>query len=92
MKILTDESTIICNKPYGIELVLGIKDEFINGANYVSGFCAFKNESRLSVVEVDYKINADPSKNATAYCTSTELKESESWFQKLKEWLSGFFG
>ena len=92
MNTLTDESNIILNKAYGVELVLGIKDEVINGANYVSEFCLSENESRLSIVEVDYEINPDPSKNATAYCTNELLEEERSWFQELKEWLSGFFG
>nr|WP_317200917.1 hypothetical protein [uncultured Psychrobacter sp.] len=92
MEALTSEPNISLDKPYGIELKLGIKDEVINGANYVSEFCVTEKNSRYKIVEVDYKINPDPTKNATDYCSNKEFKEEKSWFQELKEWLSGFFG
>ena len=91
MEALTSEPNISIDKPYWIELKLGIKDDFINGANYVSEFCVSENKSRLSIVEVDYKINPDPFENAAAYCTNELLEEERSWFQELKEWLSGLF-
>lgn len=91
MQALTSEPKISLDKPYGIELKLGIKDAFINSANYVSEFCVTEKNSRYKIVEVDYKINPDPTKNATNYCSNREFKEKKSWSQELKEWLSGFF-
>lgn len=92
MEALTNKPTISLNKPYWIELKLGVKNEFINGANYVSEFCLIEDKNGSSIVKVDYKINPNPSKNAIPYCSIKEFEESKSWLQELKEWLQGFFG
>lgn len=81
MEALTSEPIISLNKPYGVELKLGIKDEFINGANYVSEFCLIEDKNRSSIVKVDYKINPNSSKNATAYCSSKEFKKIKAGFR-----------
>lgn len=87
MESLTAEATVIPNKPYGIELILGIENDYSNGANYMSEFCLAEDKGRFSIVEVDYKKNPNPDDNAIAYCSNKELKEQKSWFQILKEWL-----
>lgn len=92
MKVLTSEPTISLDTPYGIELKLGIKDDFTNGANYVSEFCLTKQNNEYKVVEADRGRVTPNSDEVTNYCTNELLEEEKSWFQELKEWLSGFFG
>ncbi len=92
MGALTSKPTISLDTPYGIELKLGIKDEVINGANYVSEFCLIKENNEYKVVEADRGRVTPNSNEVTNYCTNVLLEEEKSWFQELKEWLSGFFG
>lgn len=92
MEALTKETTISLDKPYGIELKLGIKDDFINGANYVSEFCLTEDNGNYEVLKADRgRVNPN-SDEVINYCTNELLEEEKSWFQELKQWLSGFFG
>lgn len=91
MEALTSKPTISLNKPYGIELKLGIQNEYANGANYVSEFCLTKNNNTYKIVEADRGRVTPNSDEVTNYCTDKELEDRKSWFQKLKKWVKGFF-
>ncbi len=91
MEALTSQPTIRLNKPYGIELKLGIRNEYVNGANYVSEFCIIKNNNTYKIVEADRGRVTPNSDEVTNYCTDNELEERKGWFQKLKKWVKGFF-
>lgn len=87
MQALTNQSTIILNKPYGIELKLGIKNEYSNGANYTSEFCIIENQNDYEIVEVNRGKVTPNSDEVTNYCTDKKLEERKSWFQKFKDWI-----
>lgn len=91
MEALTNQPTTSLDKPYGVELKLGIKDEYSNGANYVSEFCITKNNNAYKIIEADRGRVTPNSDEVTNYCTDKELEENKGWFQKLKEWVKGFF-
>lgn len=91
MEALTSEPTISLNKPYGIELKLGIKDELVNGANYISEFCLAKNNGEYVVVKANRGRVTPNSDEVTNYCTNELLVEEKSWFQRLKKWFIGLF-
>ncbi len=90
MEALTSQPTINLDKPYGIELKLGIESEYANGANYVSEFCITKNNNTYKIVEADRGRVAPNLDEVTNYCTDNELEESKGWFQKLKDWVKIF--
>jgi len=91
MEALTSQPTISLYKPYGVELKLGIEDEHSNSANYVSDFCITADSDDYKIVEADRGRVTPNSDEVTNYCTDNELEERKGWFQKLKEWVKGFF-
>lgn len=91
MEALTSQPTISLDKPYGVELKLGIEDEYSNSANYVSEFCITADRDDYKIVEADRGRVTPNSDEVTNYCTDKELQERKDWFQKLKEWVKGFF-
>ena len=91
MEALTSQPTVSLNKPYGIELKLGIQNEYANGTNYILEFCITKNHNTYKIVEADRGRVTPNSDEVTNYCTDNELEERKGWFQKLKKWVKGFF-
>lgn len=91
MQALTSQSTISLNKPYGVELKLGIEDEYSNSTNYVSEFCITEDSNDYKIVEADRGRVTPNLDEVTNYCTDNKLEEKKGWFQKLKEWVKGFF-
>lgn len=90
MEALTNQPTISLDKPYGVELKLGIKGEFTNGVNYISEFCITEDNGDYKIVEADRGRVPPNSDEVTNYCTDSELEERKGWFQKLKDWVKSF--